>query len=34
LSMGLFDQTQVNRDWLVNASNRELMRSCYPEVGR
>lgn len=36
LSMGLFDpggQT-ANQEWFVNANNRELMRSCYPEVGR
>jgi hypothetical protein len=36
LSMGFFDpggQT-ANQEWFVNANNRELMRSCYPEVGR
>jgi hypothetical protein len=32
LSMGFFDP--ANQQWFVNASNRELMRSCYPEVGR
>jgi hypothetical protein len=37
LSMGFFDTgvgLNVNHEWFVNASNRELMRSCYPEVGR
>jgi hypothetical protein len=32
LSMGFFDP--ANQEWFVNASNRELMRACYPEVGR
>jgi hypothetical protein len=36
LSIGFFDpgSQTANQEWFVNANNRELMRSCYPEVGR
>jgi hypothetical protein len=34
LSMGLFDQTDADRNWFFNATSRSFMRACYPEVGR
>jgi hypothetical protein len=34
-SMGFFDHlTLGHNDWSVTVSNRELMRACYPEIGR